>query len=143
MRIFRVEHKHTLTGPFQRGDTWELTERAHAAGLVDDRWSSYHDRFPSPGGERLPRTYDHVCGIQSAALFNEWFPPCMHEFLNANKYELVVYEVPADDVAVGKAQVVFKRHNATVVYCGPVAEATEDMICPSTEQNAVITPLME
>lgn len=116
MLIYRAEGLSGL-GPFNSDSVvYRLYDAMEDCGLPG-YWEDYYN-FPGLGGDTFtPRVErvdpDLVVGTRSPEEFHSWFPPCAIRFLAAQYFCCFVYE--ADEVFIGRRQVLFYRSRARVV----------------------------
>jgi hypothetical protein len=104
MDVYRVEME-CGTGPYRdpREDNW--------------RYAAYHtsSHLPCPYEEGIGIKSSERCGFASRKQFIKWFNARDRREMRKRGYRLVRFEVPAEAVRKGKAQVVFERSLATPV----------------------------
>ena len=111
--LYRAECPNYRIGPFCDFGL-ELEDALYAeAGEMHNG----NPRFPSPNGDEFDKGYppisdEHLCAVETLALWCEWFPQSCAKVLARNGYVLALYEVPADYVWRGERQAVFDRRSA-------------------------------
>lgn len=112
MLVYRVQN-HCAQGPFQGG--YMYTEEFYYDYTIDvdeelTALKLASCELPTPMSD-IPDCPDmhneYVCGTNSIELLHKWFPPRVLEDLSDNGYEVVIIDVPDDEVYVGTYQVVF------------------------------------
>lgn len=115
MLVYRAEHEEEHWGPSWHG-LWgrDFTEDAMADGLItDDEADYFHSAargFPPPLHDdfNAPPTMAW-CGCACAEQFFRWFSPSMCDRMAGLGYVLRIFDVPDDQVQVGRHQVLFDR----------------------------------
>lgn len=104
MLIYRMENQ-LGRGPFFRELlSWPMHE---AMGFSKDDERPYHDGFMTPQREGFKMTSDHLCGCRSKRELVKWFPKLAREFLKTKGFTTKVYDVPDENIQIGRHQVVF------------------------------------
>jgi hypothetical protein len=109
--VYRVESPEG-DGPFQ-DEAFKNSE-----DYMDADFAFHANRFPTPwmdeniAGKIRHNDFNYYCGCSSMRQLEDWFAP-FWEMLHAYNFRVVVYQVPAEHVIIGKHQVVFKKEHAT------------------------------
>jgi len=117
MIIWRVEDERGH-GPFDcYSVSGPLTEVAHHSGLIPytQPWFHMAPLFPCPNEDGLNQWHGQYCGLQSEALFDEWWPQLFYRTIAAesgNRLGRATFEAPDDDVTLGARQCIFRRERA-------------------------------
>lgn len=103
MRVFRVEKK---SNPMKGGQSIMGYNAGH-------HWHGLPCPWGDSGIERGIKK-EEVCAA-TVDQVDDWWPPETHEFLAAMDCHMVVLDVPANHVAVGRNQVLVVREKAVLV----------------------------
>jgi hypothetical protein len=113
MRVYRVECPDGK-GPYNQPGNWSFslgcahTGGSHPSPFVDPLLGYSYDEIGLP-------SKDWVCGFASMKDLYGWFGGYLRGAMRRLDARIVMYDVKAGDVRIGKHQVVFNKDRATLV----------------------------